>query len=65
MSDVPNPYALHVLHSHLSALESLDTDECSFSYTMPDEATDRAYTVALWYFIQTQGDYYVDMYANV
>jgi hypothetical protein len=61
----PHRDAEAILWRHIRALERLDTGECPFGYTMPDEATERAMQVARHYLSEIQGDYYMNLYAYV
>lgn len=61
----PHPDAERILHAHRRALEALDTGVYPLDYTMPDEATERAYAVARFYLARTQGDYYANQYGDV
>ena len=64
-SKPPHRDAEAILWRHIRQLEKLDTGESPFDYTMPDEATERAYWVARHYLSEIQGTYYADQYGNV
>lgn len=58
----PNRSAETILHAHLRALQSLDTGECPFDHTMPDQGARQAYAVAVHYLHEIQGDYYAELH---